>query len=305
MRFIVIAAAALLGACTTTSSQGPSTPQDESGASGNENVTPGSTDIAARCVEGGEGATKDGWVRTIGSEGVTASDGHVAVVIVYSLPIDDAMRSAPHFAEAVWDKLIGDDYRAGTRTTGGEDYGQNAYASGTAVDKTTGDSIFVSVVAPRDNGVVYPVIAVAADEATLTAKLANADAVAAMRAYNSFPLSCASIVGNWTTESVNAVQTYDASGSYTGIKVSSLQIDLALDASHHYDWHANVTDNTGSQDESASGDYASDEGTVVLKSDEGKTTTFDAGFVAVKGGLTLSIVDRQFSGDAWVLYRAR
>lgn len=314
MRVLACASAlAILAACSSSSGGDPAAPSPGTndagttvdGATRTGSTTPASTAIAARCLDGGAGDVKDGWTRTIGPGSVSAVSGNIGVAIVYSLTIDDELRAARHFAEGVWDRLLGDEYTVtGTRTSGGDDGGLLPFSSGTAVDKATGDTLHITVTASRYDGIAYPVVALAPDEATLAAKLATPEAIDAMRAYNAFPLSCGTAVGKWTTSSTNAVVTYDRGGFFTGIKVSSLQIDVAFDDALHYDWKAQVTDNSGQVSERENGAYTATEQQIDLASTDGKNTTYDAAFVAVKGGIALSITNRQFSGNRWVLYRA-
>lgn len=288
---------------TSASSGGSSS--GTSGASSSGGSLTEDTSVNARCLEGGAGDVKDGWTRTIGADGVTMLNGNVGVAVGWSLQIDDQLRAAPHFAEGVWDRLLGDEYEVqGTRTSGGDDFGQIAFSSGFAKEKASGSVIYITLTASRDNGVAFPVAALAADDLVLKQKFANPADIDAMRAYNAFPLSCSSIVGKWTTNNSNAVALYDKYGSFTGIKVSSLQIDASFDTAKHYEWNVTVTDNTGVQAEDESGQYASGDLNIDLSSIAGKATNYDAAFVAVKGGLALSVVNKQFSGNRWVFYRA-
>lgn len=287
MRFIPLLLLVACSSSSSTSSPPSTTPSNDT-----------STAIAAECLEGGAGVTTDGWTSTIGNDAVSTTKGNVGVAIVYALTIDDELRSASHFAEGVWDKLLGPDFTAGTRTSGGDGTGLLAYASGTATEKASGKTVFVTVTADRNNGIAFPVIAIAPDEATMKATLATPDAISSMRRYNFFPLSCTGIVGTWSTSSLTANDTN------AGIKVSSLQLDLTLSASSTYMLDAKVSTNTGSEQEHDTGSYTSAAQELAFTSNAGfRNKTFDAGFVAVKGGVGLYVVDRAFAGDAWLLFR--
>lgn len=247
----------------------------------------------------------EGWTRTIGADGVSAKNGDVGAVIAYSLAIDDQLRAAPHFAEGVWDKLIGDDYTAGTRTSGGDGSGELAFSEGAATDKASGSQVYVMVVSERNNGIAFPIIAVAADQATLKAKLPTATSVNELRRLNAFPLRCTGLAGGWTSSDVSAAETYDASGSFTGLVVSALRIDLSFTADAKYTRKISVYQNTSEVKEDDSGSYAATDTAITLTSSAGKTTNYGASYVAVRGGLALYIQNQQFSGDNFVLYRAK
>jgi hypothetical protein len=293
-RSLLVSAILLLAACGGGGSSSPTGP-------GNVSTD---TSVAAQCRDGGAGVVRDGWTRTIGPEFVTAKKDDVALAIVYSFAIDDSIRNAANFAEGVWDKLLGGEYTAGQRTSGGDGAGLLPYAMGPAVEIATGNPVYVMVVAPRSNGIVYPTIAIAPDQQALEAKVASPDALANLRGLNFFPLDCTGVAGKWTSSSVDAVQTYDANGYFTGITVTSLRIDVAFDPSGQYSFKAKVSSNTGVQREDESGSYTIGDQLITLNGSSGKTTNFDAGFVAVRGGIALQITDQQFVGDQWLLFRA-
>ncbi|MBX3193385.1 MAG: hypothetical protein KF819_40760 [Labilithrix sp.] len=298
--FVLVVAA--LACSSTNSSKNDDDNNSSTPDAGGDGATtdPGSTSLAAECVEGGAGVTKDGWTRVIGGDFVTAKSGDVLVAIVYALTIDDELRAASHFAEGVWDRLLGADFTPGARTSGGDRAGELAFSSGTATEIATGAKVFITVTADRSNGVAFPVIAIAPDEATLTGALPTQTSVSEMRRYNYFPLSCTGIVGTWSTSSLTAVDTN------AGVKVSSLRLDLILDAASTYTLDAKVSTNEGSEQETDTGSYTSAQQEIALTSKAGfRNKTYDAGFVAVRGGVGLYIVDREFSGDAWLLFRTK
>lgn len=284
-------------------SDGGADPLGDAGASEDAGTT--TFAISPDCVQGGAGVTYNGWTMVITNDFVAAKNGDVIVAIAYSLSIDDGLRAADHLAEGVWDRLIGDEYTAGPRTSGGDGFGLIAYSSGPATENATGASVFIAVSVERHNGTALPVIAVAPDEATLRALLPTPESVAEMRRYNAFPLRCATLGGRWTSSSVDAYNTYDVFGFFTGLVVSALRFDASFDSATHYTFRAKVTTNTGSQNEVDEGTYAATDTTIHLTSSAGfRDKTYDASFVGVRGGIALYIVDEQFSGDAWLLLRA-
>ena len=293
-RALLLSIAIVLAACGGGGSSSPTGPGTVST----------DTSVAAKCRDGGDGVVRDGWTRTIGDDYVTAKNGDVALAIVYSFAIDDPMRNAAHFAEGAWDKLLGAEYTVGQRSSGGDGAGLLPYSEGTAVEIASGNPVYVMVVAPRSNGIVYPTIAIAPSQQALKAKVASPDALAALRGLNYFPLDCTGVGGKWTSSSVDAVQTYDANGYFTGINVTSLRIDVAFDPSGQYSFKAKVTSNTGVQREDETGTFTVGGQLITLNGSAGKTTNFDAGFVAVRGGIALQITDQQYVGDQWLLFRA-
>lgn len=83
---------------------------------------------------------------------------------------------------------------------------------------------------------------------------------------------------------MNAVATYDATGSFTGIQVSSLQINVALAASGQYAFKAKVSSNTGVAREDEAGTFSVGDQSIMLNG-----TTNPAS---------------KYRGDQWLLFRA-
>ena len=119
--------------------------------------------------------------------------------------------------------------------------------------------------------------------------------------FNLFPLACGALEGAWTT-SFSAAGT--SPSSVTGISVSSYQLDLSFTGeSYHYDETAHL--DTQRERLVEDGIFRAGDQELVLTGNQGRVTSFDAAYVAVRGELALFLVNRQFSGDRTLLTRTR
>jgi len=121
-----------------------------------------------------------------------------------------------------------------------------------------------------------------------------------MHRYNFFPLECGSVVGSWSTSFSVAGASASA---VTGISVSSHRLDLTFTEAggYHRDESANI--DTKSEKVLEGGTFSAGDQELVLTSEGATMTSFDAGYVALRGGLALSLVNRQFTGQRDLLLR--
>lgn len=265
-------------------------------------VDPGAPVAIGACAEGGAGSVVDGWARTVTPGWVQLDAGDLRVEIHYSFPMDDQLRDGI-VTDRIWDRLLSSRVQPGQTVWGGEAFGLPYYTAGTATDLATGRPLYIQVAVELDNGIAFPVVVVAPDEATLSAAFASSADVVAMRRYNYLPLSCGSLAGLWTTSSSSAMYTYSVTGMFTGITVAAGSIDLAFDGGGGYAMRKTAYLNGVWSDEQEAGTVAIEEHGITLSGDAG-TTPYESGFVAIEGGLALFIRNRQFSGLQYLLYRA-
>lgn len=300
------AAVIVVGACDEELA-GPGEPGGPTATADTRTVAPGPVDPGApvaigACAEGGAGAMIDGWARTVTPGWVQLDGGDLRVEIHYSFPMDDELRNGI-VTDRIWDRLLSTRVQPGETVWGGEAYGLPYYTAGTATDLATGRPLYIQVAVELDNGIAFPVVVIAPDEATLTAAFPSSAEVVAMRRYNYLPLSCGSLAGLWTTSSSSAMYTYSPTGMFTGITVAASSVDIAFDGGGGYAMRMTAYVNGAWSDEREAGTVTLEEHGITLESDA-RTTAYHAGFVAIAGGLALLIQNRQFSGLQYLLYRA-
>ena len=302
-RFLHVATVALacsLAACTVQPASSGSTPAATGGAGGNGGEGGGGPAGAKGCAPGSPELVLDGVTREIADEGVALRGPSYLAEVYYGLEIDDQLR-AGNIAENLWQRLVAPRFALVGELTDGGQFERETWVRGTATEKATGASAYIGVAPSPKNGVAYPVVAIAADKASFDAQFPSFGSVEALRRYNDFPLSCGALAGKWTTSSATAVDTYNGAGAYTGMSVVSDSLDLgfAADGTYTHEWSASVNGTfTRGTDK---GTYTSGAREVVLNGQTEGVTTYDAHFIAVKGGMSLYLVNRQYSGMAYAL----
>ncbi|CAN5925591.1 hypothetical protein BH11MYX4_BH11MYX4_06490 [soil metagenome] len=286
-----------ISACTTvsdTKSSGPAAGADAGGGTTAEGGAPGPG------LTGTTDCTKtvlmvDGWKQIIGPDYVELSREDALVELDYAITLDAALLGDGHVIENLWTRVLGSRFTTGARNTSDEHF-----IYGPATETASGTPVFIGFANVSSNGVARPVAGIAKDEATFNALFANGDALFAMHRYNFFPLACGSVVGSWSTSF--SVAGASAS-SVTGISVSSHRLDLSFadTGAYHRDESANV--DTKSEKVIEDGTFAAGDYALVLTSDAAKIASFDAGYVALRGGLALSLVNREFTGQRDLLLR--
>jgi hypothetical protein len=300
---LAVAFAAALAGCTLEST-GPASGGSSSGGSSSGGSSSGgsSGEVAAECLSGGPSTVVDGWSRATKADFVEMKGGALRAELHYSFPLDDALRAGDTTLN-VWDRLLGSRYQAaGERATGGEGPGFTRYGYGAAVEKATGKNVYIAITPEIANGTAHPVVVIAPSQSALQKVLPDEKAVAALQRYNFMPLECQTISGDWTSSFTSAAETYSATGSYTGLAVSAASVDLSV-RGEAYSMRKRAYVNGQSSDVTDTGAVAAAGNALVLRSDQGVETTYDAGLVAVRGGYALYVVNRQYSGDRTLLFR--
>lgn len=256
------------------------------------------------CAAGAGGSVADGWVRTVAPGWLQLDGPSLRVELHYAFELDDTLRSGI-MSDNIWNRLLLDRYSAGRATSGGEAFVSPYYTDAEATESATGRSVYTEVVEEPDSGTVYPVAAIAPDEATLRAAFPTPRDLLAMHRYNYLPLSCGVWTGAWTTSSSSAAEAYSSSGSYLGIVVAASSVDLRLDPDGRYWRRRKAYVNNVATDETDTGSAAITSQGIVLTGDDGKTEAYDAAFLAVRAGFALFLQNREFSGDQLLFLPAR
>jgi hypothetical protein len=275
-------------------------PAAKSGAGGAGSSAGDETPGATGCPAGSAELEMDGVMREISDEGVALRAASFGAEVYHAIEIDDALRSG-NLAENLWQRFVAPRFTKVGELVDGGSFERESWVRGSVTEVATGASAYVGLAPGPKNGVAYPVIVIAADQASFDAQFPDFGTVSALRRYNDFPLSCASIVGKWTTSSATAADTFSATGFYTGMTVVSDSLDLALsaDGSFTREWSAMV--NGSFSRGSDQGSYTTGAREIVLAGQSDGTTAYDAHLIAVKGGFSLYLVNRQFTGMAYGL----
>lgn len=290
--FLVVATG--VAACSTSAPQPKGAePGTDGGVSSPDGGAPGSngtgtTDCTKTALQ------TDGWTQIIGPDYVELSREDAIVELNWAIKLDDALRGGPGVLENLWTRLLSQRFSSGPRSIMASDL-----VAGPATEIASGTTGFIGLASVTFNGTSRPVVGIAKDEASFRALFKDGDGLAAMHRYNNFPLACGALEGAWSTSFTVAGAS---ASTATGLTVSSFQMDLNFaQRSYHLDQVARVDTRTEKVIED--GTFTAGDHELVLTSSVGKVTSYDAGYVAVAGGLALSLVNRQFTGERDILLR--
>ena len=288
--------AAGVAACTTsalqTNSTDPGTDTDASTPTPEGGALSSNRTGTADCTK--TALSTDGWTQIIGPDYVELSREGAIVELNWAITLDDALRGGPGVLENLWTLILGQRFTSGARTLSSRDF-----IAGPATDIASGTTGFIGLAGATVNGTSRPVVGITTDEASFRALFTDGDGLAAMHRYNDFPLSCGAIEGAWGTSSIFAGLSATTA---TGLTVTSSQLDITF-AREGYRLDQVIRVDTRTERLLEDGTFTAGDHELVLTSSEGKVTTYDAGYVAINGGLALSLVNRQFMGQRDVLLR--
>ncbi|MCU0420332.1 MAG: hypothetical protein MUC38_11835 [Cyclobacteriaceae bacterium] len=182
-------------------------------ASGNNGITKATTKF------------NDGWVSTIEPDKVVVTKGNVSVYLYHPLNHDDQSRGAGR--DFFWDNHLTRQFRIQSKQyrDHGEMIGafQAPYIEGSAIDPKTGRPVFLGLYVSSSNGMMFPILAVAQDEAALRKTFPKAESqmdsdLSIMGYYNRFAVTWADMVGQWQGGGSSAMNYYNAyTGAYAGM----------------------------------------------------------------------------------------
>jgi hypothetical protein len=260
----------------------------------------------------------DGWVATIAADRVVLSRGTVRVQVYYPVAYDDASRASGR--DYFWDtrlpsefQIIQKQYRDHGEVIGSF---QAPYIEGVAIDRQTGKRVFLGFVVNSANGYMFPVLAVAPDEETLRKTFPKAEDkyesdLAAMSGYNKFAVTAKDLAGKWSGGGTTAANYYNVyTGSYAGMAAVAMSDKFEFLANGDYtSRHQGASGMVGSMStysQEYKGKATITDWTVTMTNRfKGATTTFNAWFEAVAGGVVLHLQDSQYSGLKFDLVRER
>lgn len=251
----------------------------------------------------------DGWVSTIEPDKVVVTKGNVAVYLYHPLNYDDQSRNAGR--DFFWDQHITRYFRVLSKQY--RDHGemitsfQAPYIEGTAIDPKTGRTVFLGLYVTSSNGMMFPILAVAADEAALRKTFPNAESqmdsdLSVMGYYNRFAVTLADMVGKWQGGGSSAMNYYNAyTGAYAGMGAVAMsdRFEFQKDGSYtsRHQGASGMVGSMSTYSQEYKGKATVTDWEVVLPNRwKGETDRFVAWFEAVPNGRVLHLRNAVSSG---------
>ncbi|MFT3694776.1 MAG: hypothetical protein QM831_16625 [Kofleriaceae bacterium] len=243
----------------------------------------------------------DGWTARIDAEFVEVTKGGMRVRLHYPVALDDQSRGDT--VGFFWKKHI-----AGYRPTNVKIASYSAinfpYYFGTA-DVPNGYVALRIVIA---NGTAWPIEVFAPSRTEFERAFPDQDKLAAIQGANRFAVG-ADIAGTWTSFASGSVNMYyTGTGNFAGTQTAVNSTEYVFDKSGSY-----TSKNVGSSGigagnnigvEKHKGTWSVSTWEITMKNEKG-TSAWDAYYEAVRGGLVLHIQNKQYTGMAYALGRAK
>lgn len=264
----------------------------------------------------------DGWASTVQDDYVLATKGDNSVYLLFQVPYDASRFSGTGLrdAEYYWDNYVTRYFTTHSKrfNDGGSIGLRPPYMEGNATEKRTGRACFVGMYLLIVPNATRLVIGTAPDEPAFRALYPKANEVfgtsdlGAMERYNKLAVGPGDVVGKWQEGGTNAAQWYYTSPSgyegYAGMTAAATSATFIFNSNGTYtSIHNGATGAVGSMNtfqQEYKGNYNVTNWSIVATNRwRGETDTFDASFVAVKGGRILQL--NNGAGQKYSLVRVR
>lgn len=253
-----------------------------------------------------------GWTAGFLADHVRMTKDGIAVSIFHAIPLDDQLRNGD-ILENFWRLLVAPSYSARTKNVAPYEatgHGGIRFATAKATDAKSGANAFTGLSVFISNGIAYPVMAAARDEATFRSYAARPEDLNALRSLNSFNATRAQIAGRWTSSFSSAAETYYvATGNFAGVQVAAASLNIAFEAPGQYRSETQAVNgkigNLAVQTGVETGSFDIQGNELTLRPPGKDPTVYVCVLEAVRGGMMLRLVNKRYSGLRWDLLRAK
>lgn len=251
----------------------------------------------------------DGWVSNIEADWVSVKKNDINVYILYALPYNSDNFSGTGVMERdyYWDNYVSTYFSIQTRQY--QDAGEFIssfkpnYVEGWATDKQSGQKRFIAMTLSIAPNTAFLIIGTAPDENSLHSTFPKANDrytsdLTAMNRYNKFAIGAKDLTGKWQNGNTSTAQWFYISPSgyegYAGMTLAASSATFNFNANGSYSSIHNgatgAVGNMGTFQQEYKGTYTVSNWSITATNRYGgKTDTFDASFMAVRGGRILKL----------------
>lgn len=261
----------------------------------------------------------DGWTSTVQNDYVLVEKNNHSVYLNFSVPYNASQFSGTGIRDAAyyWDNYVTRQFTVKTKqfNDGSSMALKPPYMEGYATDKRTGKSCFIGMYLAIIPNAVNVIIGTAPDETAFRRLFPKANDpfgsdLAAMTRYNKFAVAAKDIVGKWQNGNTETAQWYYVSPagyeSYAGMTLAATSASFQFNTNGTYtSIHNGATGAVGNMNtfqQEYKGNYTVSNWVISATNRYGgKNDTFDASFMAVRGGRILQLNNGQ--GQKYSLVR--
>lgn len=242
----------------------------------------------------------DGWMATVNDNYVKLVKENTEVRLMYiNNALDQARPNTADAADYYWNEYVSPYFQiAQVEKWSGVEYPVIYFMQGSGINLSTGKPCHVALKIVYSGG-ARPILVIASDQPQFRKQYPHPNDLDRMLNYNKFALSAADLTGKWTGGSGAGVEYYNAyNGTYAGMSAISTSDDFHFNADGTYtSAYRSASSSQGSTRFGAidyKGKYQVTDWAIRAENRyKGKTTQFNAQFIAVKNGYLLYLSDSE------------
>lgn len=253
----------------------------------------------------------DGWTAVQEPLWVNLSKSNVQVLLHYGVDFDDAMRTNP--VEICWNKLAAERYIVAQRYN----YNYSAlnfsyyYMEADVTDKNSGQKLFVTFrVVPRQ-GVAYCIEIRSPGKEVFNSFFPTQESIENILNYNRFAIHADDLIGTWSSFSSSSIQLYNVyTGGNAGMNYASINDEFTFNpggtySSRHVGAGSSYGNTSHFNDQFSGNQIVNNWDISLTNRKDGRTEAYHAQFEAINGGRILHLINKQFSGLTFKLFKVK
>ena len=254
----------------------------------------------------------DGWQSTAQQDYVNVTKAAIEVRLHYTdKALDDARPNTIDAPEYYWSKYVAPYFTVSNlQKWSGVQYPVIYHIQANAVEKQTGKVCFVAIKIVY-NGGARSIVIIAPNQSTYEQQFPNPNNIDPMLNANRFAITESDIIGTWKGSGGDAVEYYNAySGTYAGMSAVSSTDEFTFNSNGTYSstYRSASMNNSGAQfgGQDFKGNFSVTDWSITATNRyKGKTTTYKAQLIAVKGGYLLYLEDTNNAAMNYTLFKAK
>lgn len=254
----------------------------------------------------------DGWVAKVLPDYVKLSKAGTELRLHYiDKMLDDARPNTIDAPEYYWSKYVEPYFTVSNpQKWSGVQYPVIYHLQGNAVEKATGRQCYVAIKIVYSGG-ARPIVVITPDQNSYQQQFPHPNAIDPMTNANRFAITANDIIGTWKGSGGGGVEYYNAySGTYAGMSAISSTDEFTFNSDGTYSsmYRSANMNNGGTQfgGQDFKGPFSVTDWSISASNRyKGKTTTYKAQLIAVKGGYLLYMEDADNPSMNYTLFKTK
>lgn len=254
----------------------------------------------------------DGWQATATADYVRVSKAGTEVRLHYiDAALDEARPNTIDAPEYYWSKYVEPYFTVSNpQKWSGVQYPVIYHTQGEAIEKATGKQCYVAIKIVY-NGGARPIVVIAPDQKSYLQQFPHPNDIDPMINANRFAVTANDIIGTWNGSGGGGVEYYNVySGTYAGMSAVSSTDEFTFNNNNSYNskYRSASMNNGGAQfsGQDFNGTFAVTDWSITASNRyKGKTTTYKAQLIAVKGGYLLYMEDAENASMKYTLFKTK